>query len=127
MITSLKPYPTYKDSGVPWLGKVPEHWGVSRLKGLLTRNESKVWGNDFDEAGTVILRSTEQTIDGGWRIVNPAKIRLLPAQRSAALLAAGDLVVTKSSGSPAHIGKTSLVSSDVAALDCCFSNFMQRL
>lgn len=30
----LKPYPTHKDSGVPWLGKVPEHWQVSRVKWL---------------------------------------------------------------------------------------------
>ena len=28
----LKPYPAYKDSGVPWLGKIPEHWEVRRLK-----------------------------------------------------------------------------------------------
>jgi len=27
-----KPYPAYKDSGVEWLGKVPEHWEVRRLK-----------------------------------------------------------------------------------------------
>ncbi len=26
MIHDLKPYPAYKDSGVPWLGEVPEHW-----------------------------------------------------------------------------------------------------
>ncbi|WP_459830718.1 restriction endonuclease subunit S, partial [Hydrogenophilus islandicus] len=26
-----KPYPAYKDSGVPWLGQVPEHWEVRRL------------------------------------------------------------------------------------------------
>ena len=26
MIHNLKPYPAYKDSGVPWLGEVPEHW-----------------------------------------------------------------------------------------------------
>ena len=26
----LNPYPVYKDSGVPWLGKVPEHWEVQR-------------------------------------------------------------------------------------------------
>ena len=32
MIEELKPYPAYKDSGVPWLGKVPEHWEVRRLK-----------------------------------------------------------------------------------------------
>ena len=24
MIDGLKPYPAYKDSGVPWLGQVPE-------------------------------------------------------------------------------------------------------
>ena len=24
----LKPYPDYKDSGVPWLGEVPKHWEV---------------------------------------------------------------------------------------------------
>ncbi|HPO51756.1 MAG TPA: restriction endonuclease subunit S, partial [bacterium] len=29
-----KPYPAYKDSGVPWLGKVPEHWEVRRLKNI---------------------------------------------------------------------------------------------
>ena len=28
MIDGLKPYPAMKDSGVPWLGAVPEHWDV---------------------------------------------------------------------------------------------------
>jgi type I restriction enzyme S subunit len=28
MIHDLKPYLSYKDSGVPWLGEVPEHWEV---------------------------------------------------------------------------------------------------
>ena len=28
MIEDLKPYPKMKDSGVPWLGRVPENWGV---------------------------------------------------------------------------------------------------
>jgi type I restriction enzyme, S subunit len=27
-----KPYPAYKPSGVEWLGKVPEHWEVKRLR-----------------------------------------------------------------------------------------------
>ena len=30
----LKPSPAYKDSGVPWLGEVPEHWEVRRGKVL---------------------------------------------------------------------------------------------
>ena len=28
----MKPYPAYKSSGVPWLGKMPAHWGLKRLK-----------------------------------------------------------------------------------------------
>lgn len=26
MTHGLKPYPTYQDSGVPWLGEMPAHW-----------------------------------------------------------------------------------------------------
>ena len=31
MSTELRPYPAYRDSGVEWLGKVPEHWEVRRV------------------------------------------------------------------------------------------------
>lgn len=34
MIPDLEPYPAYKDSGVPWLGAVPEHWDVRRLRNV---------------------------------------------------------------------------------------------
>ena len=39
MIDSLKPYPAMKDSGVPWLGEVPEHWAVRRLMYLLRERD----------------------------------------------------------------------------------------
>jgi len=29
MIAGLRPYPANKHSGVPWLGEVPERWGVT--------------------------------------------------------------------------------------------------
>ncbi len=29
MTNNLRSYPAYKDSGVPWLGMVPEHWKKS--------------------------------------------------------------------------------------------------
>jgi len=32
MPRNLKPYPKYKDSGVEWLGEVPEGWDVKRLR-----------------------------------------------------------------------------------------------
>jgi len=120
-------YPQYKSSGVAWLGDVPEHWNVKCAKSLLVRNDSGVWGEDFDDSGIIVLRSTEQTVDGKWNIVDPARRLLSVTEYKACRLQEGDLVVTKSSGSPLHIGKTSIVTKEIEALDCCHSNFMQRL
>lgn len=41
MIHSLKPYQRMKDSGVPWVGQVPEHWDVRRLKYVLRERDSR--------------------------------------------------------------------------------------
>lgn len=46
MIADLKPYPAYKDSGVPWLGEVPEHWDVRRMKLLLREVDSRSSSGD---------------------------------------------------------------------------------
>lgn len=35
MIAGLKAYPSLKESGVPWLGGVPAHWEVRKLRSLL--------------------------------------------------------------------------------------------
>jgi len=100
----------------------------TRLSYLLTKNEGGVWGEDDDGYnGTIVLRSTEQFVDGSWNIVDPARRLLDPTERAKATLQNGDVVITKSSGSSLHIGKTSIVDPQVAALACCFSNFMQRL
>ena len=123
-----KPYPAYSPSGVEWLGNIPAHWRTIRLKSALARNDGGVWGVEpGNHEGAVVLRSTEQTIDGGWAISDPARRGLSSSEEAAALLAVGDLVVTKSSGSELHIGKTSLVTEDVAQMQACFSNFIQRL
>lgn len=116
-----------KDSGVEWLGEIPEHWEAKRFKAILVRNDSGVWGEDFSDDGVVVLRSTELTEDGNWVIEEPARRLLSAREADQARLEVGDLVVTKSSGSERHIGKTSIVDESVAAMECCFSNFMQRL
>ena len=116
-----------KDSGVEWLGEIPAHWNVKPFKALLARNDSGVWGDDSVGKGTIVLRSTEQTVSGEWSIDTPA-LRLLTTREAAqSRLEVDDLVVTKSSGSTLHIGKTSIVDESVAELRCGFSNFMQRL
>ncbi|CDH44235.1 MAG: hypothetical protein IPL59_24795 [Candidatus Competibacteraceae bacterium] len=41
MIADLKPYPEYKESGLPWLGQVPEHWEVRRMKLLIREIDAR--------------------------------------------------------------------------------------
>ncbi|MDD4913432.1 MAG: hypothetical protein PHW13_00165 [Methylococcales bacterium] len=39
-MSHYRPYPAYKDSGVEWLGVVPEHWRVKRLRYAAQLNPS---------------------------------------------------------------------------------------
>lgn len=41
MIEGLKPYPEYKESGEPWLGKVPAHWRTPRIKTVLREKDAR--------------------------------------------------------------------------------------
>ena len=41
MIADLKPYPEYKESGLPWLGKVPRHWVIKRAKSIFQRIDQR--------------------------------------------------------------------------------------
>ena len=118
---------SHRESDPPWLKPTPAHWKVQRLKFLTVGNDGGVWGSDYDDGGTLVLRSTDQTVDGFWRIEAPARRLLTETERQSALLRKGDLVVTKSSGSADHIGKTTMVDEAVEILGACFSNFMQRI
>ncbi len=42
-----RPYPAYQDSGVEWLGEVPEGWEPIRLRFLAELNPSKVEVRDL--------------------------------------------------------------------------------
>lgn len=62
-----KPYAKYKDSGVEWLGDVPEHWGVRSLKRLCS--QSALYGanlpaSTYTTNGIRFLRTTDITEDG---------------------------------------------------------------
>ena len=118
-----------KYSGVQWIGEIPSHWICQRMKFSLSANDGGIWGDDPHEDGnTLVLRSTEQTVDGKWDIVKPAE-RFLKniSNYKTCLCKEGDLLVTKSSGSKAHIGKTTLVTKEIELMNCCYSNFLQRL
>lgn len=74
MLHNLKPYPAYKDFGVPWLGEVPEHWEVERLKAAVAQINDQTSEKKPDEVyvalehveswtGRVRLPNTNITFD----------------------------------------------------------------
>ena len=42
MSLTLKPYPEYKDSGIPWLGEIPSHWRIERAKWLFKKMDRRI-------------------------------------------------------------------------------------
>ncbi|WP_322981681.1 type I restriction endonuclease subunit S [Pseudomonas sp. C11] len=52
-MSQYKPYPAYKDSGVEWLGRVPEHWQVKRLKHIATVQTGMAKGKDHEGKDTI--------------------------------------------------------------------------
>jgi len=38
----LRPYPEYRDSRLPWLGEVPAHWELRRIKTLLGEKDQRI-------------------------------------------------------------------------------------
>jgi type I restriction enzyme S subunit len=118
-----------KDSGIKWIGKIPKDWKIFQFKWLVKANDGGVWGDDpKNKNDTIVLRSTEQTVDGKWQLQDPAFRDLSNISTPEYyLLKAGDLLITKSSGSDLHIGKTTIVDDDIEKLNCCYSNFMQRV
>lgn len=52
MIDALRPYPKYKESYVPWLGEVPEHWEVRKLKFLARlKSGDNITSYEIEETG----------------------------------------------------------------------------
>ena len=119
-----------KKTALQWIPNIPSHWQITKLKRLLSRNDGGVWGEEptNSETDCTVLRSTEQTVDGKWAISDPAKRSLKGiANLRYYVIEQNDLLVTKSSGSKLHIGKTTIADERFVSNRYFYSNFLQRL
>lgn len=70
MAGRYKAYPEYKDSGVEWVGKIPSHWGLKKLKYLAPLISEKAKGKtnpialEHIQSWTGKLISTDSKFDG---------------------------------------------------------------
>jgi len=113
-------YPKYKDSGVEWLGKVPEHWEIDKLKHVSNVIFSNV---DKHKVETEIPVSICNYVD----VYKNEKITLdidfmqataTPKEIEKYQLHVGDVLVTKDSESPDDIAIPALVVETRQKLIC---------
>ena len=55
MIQDLKPYEATRGTGVPWLGEIPTHWDVERIKNLARPGRKTFVDGDWIESPYITL------------------------------------------------------------------------
>ena len=123
----FEPYPAYKDSGVEWLGEIPVHWELKRLRSTLTSCQNGVWGDEPDGAHDVICVRVADFDRLRFRvdIADPTLRSIEPSVVAVRGLHPGDLLLEKSGGGENQpVG--ALVLYDHTAPAVC-SNFVARI
>lgn len=92
-----EPYPAYKDSGVPWLGKVPEGWEVRRLKDVAEVQTGITLGKDYRNKITesypyIRVANVQQ---GHLNLETVKTVEVPPAEASRSMLRDGDVLMTE--------------------------------
>lgn len=79
MTDDLEPYPAYKDSGVEWLGDVPEHWEVRRLKAVVLNVVDQVTQQSSTPGITLALENVEswsgRYADAGQHVILESQLK----------------------------------------------------
>ena len=93
-------YAEYRDSGVEWLGEIPAHWDVNRLRATVTGCQNGVWGEEADEVHDVICVRVADFDRVQFRVVldNPTMRSIDPRSAQTRRLEEGDLLLEKSGG-----------------------------
>jgi type I restriction enzyme S subunit len=115
-----KPYPAYKDSGVEWLGEIPAHWEVKRLKTIATVELSNVDKKSVE--GQEAVRLCNYTdVYYNERITSDLEFMAAtatPEQARRFSLRAGDVLITKDSESWTDIAVPAVVAKDIPGVLC---------
>jgi len=120
MSRRLKPYPSYKDSGVKWFGRTPAHWEIHRLKHVASVQPSNVDKKSEDGESPVRLCNY---VDVYYNDRITADLDFMRAtatedEKRKFQLRVGDVCVTKDSEEWSDIAIPACVADEVPDLLC---------
>lgn len=120
-------YPAYRDSGVEWLGKTPQHWSVYSLKRTVDGCVNGLWGDEPDgENDIAVIRVADFQRSSSTVGLDKLTYRSITTkERKSRLIKSGDLLIEKSGG-----GEKTLVGCVVLfahEFDAITSNFVAKM
>ncbi len=94
-MSHYKPYPKYKDSGVEWIGEVPEHWTVQPVKHLYSARLGKmIQPQSKSNEDILVPYHRAQTVQ--WECIEHDQVESMwasPAEINTYALHDGDLLI----------------------------------
>ena len=120
----LNPDAPLKDSGIEWIGQIPQHWEVRRLKNIGSAQNGLTYSpiDVCDEnQGILVLRSSNIQ-DGKLAFDDNVYVSVNKVPNNL-LVCKGDIIICSRNGSASLVGKSALVTDDISA---CFGAFMMR-
>lgn len=106
---------TLKDSGIEWIGEIPEHWDVKRLKYFGNNYNGLTYSpNDIcnSQEGTIVLRSSNIKDNKLCFDDNVYVNKEIPTKL---FVNKGDILICSRNGSASLIGKAALIETDIKA------------
>ena len=120
-----------KDSGIEWIGEIPEDWETVKLKHLVLDRQAGVWGKDENEDNLENNKVCIRIADFDYSRMSIRKDREFTLRNytdneiAKCSLRKGDILIEKSGGGEkTPVGRTIIWNEDFQAL---YANFIERL
>lgn len=116
----MKQYPKYKPSNIDWIGDIPDHWDVKRMKYVATANPSNIDKKSKEDEDTIFLCNYVDVYKNDF-ITDEIEFMKATASKSQIekfTLKKGDIIATKDSESANDIGIAALVKQDFENVVC---------
>lgn len=118
----LNPDAPMKDSGVDWIGEIPEHWEALRIRYIGEAKNGLTYSpNDMvDEGNGILVLRSSNIQDGKLAFEDNVYVKGAPEKL---WVKKGDIIICSRNGSASLVGKCAIVEEDIYA---SFGAFMMR-
>ncbi len=113
------------NSGVEWLGEIPEHWEITKIKYIATASNGLTYSPDDlveQEEGVLVLRSSNIQ-QGDISLEDNVYVKMTVPEK--AVVRSGDILICSRNGSRDLIGKNALIPDSLDGV--AYGAFMMRL